>query len=66
MVNYFHETKIFERPIKLSKNMLSPYRNKCRTRMKRKTPEEGHGSTTEAKKKKENNPLEKYYPIIID
>ena len=66
MVNYFNKTKIFERPIKISKNMLSPYRKKGRTRMKRKSPEEGHDNTSENKKQKKNEPIKKYYPIIID
>ena len=68
MVNFFHEIKVYERPIKLTKNMLSPYKNKCRTIAKRKTPEEGHNNTSEKKKKKENtnNPIEKYYSIITD
>ena len=67
MVNYFQEIKIFERPIKLTKNMLSPNKNKFRTTKKRKTPEEGHNNTAKNKKKKENtnNPIEKYYSIII-
>ena len=52
MVNFFHEIKVYERPIKLTKNMLSPYKNKCRTTAKRKTPEEGHNNTSEKKKEK--------------
>ena len=64
MINFFDKTKIFERPIKLTKNMLSPYKNKG----KRKKPEEGHNNTQETKKKKSNtnNQLEKYFPIIIN
>ena len=68
MVYFFHNTKILERPIKLTKNMLPPYKNKCKTRNKRKTPEEGHNNSTQTKKKKPNtnNQIEKYFPIIID
>ena len=68
MVNFFHNIKILGRPLKLNKNMLSPYKKTCKTRYKRKTPEEGHDNSTQNKKKKENtnNQLEKYFPIITD
>ena len=68
MVKFFHNIKIFDRPIKLTKNMLSPYKKKCRTKTKRKTSEEGHNNTIGTKKKSQNrnNQIEKYYPIIID
>ena len=48
--------------------MLSPYKNRCRTRNKRKSPEDNNSTTQETKKKKgnTNNPLDKYYPIIIE
>ena len=38
MVRFIYSTKILERPIKLTKNMLSPYKNRSKTRYKRKTP----------------------------
>ena len=68
MVRFIHSTKILERPIKLTKNMLSPYKNRSKTRYKRKTPEDGHDNSTQTKKKKQDttNQIQKYFPIIID
>ncbi len=68
MVRFIYSTKILEKPIKLTKNMLSPYKNRRKTRYKRKTPEEGHDNSTQTKKKKQNtnNQIKKYFPIITD
>ena len=65
MIKFFHKTKVFERPIKLTKNMLSPHKNRRKATIKRKLPDESDENSPENKKKKYNQ-LEKYYPIIID
>ena len=68
MINFFKNIKILERPIKLTKNMLSPNKNKGRSKNKRKTPEERNNDLLQIKKKKlnTNNQIEKYFPIIIN
>ena len=67
MVNFFNSIKILGRPIKLDKNMLSPYKKGCRT------PKEKHlkkVTTTpqriKRKKENKNSQIDKYYSIIID
>ena len=50
MIKFFNKTKIFERPIKMTKNMLSPHKNTSRAN-KRKSPTEDRDVTPESKKK---------------
>ena len=70
LITFFHNIKIFERPPKLTKNMLSPSRNRCTyiRKNKRKASEEDPKNSHENKRKKQctNNVLEKYNTIMID
>ena len=67
MVTFFHKTKVFKQPPKMTKNMISPRKNKSGIN-KRKSLADDPKNNPESKRKKDNtnNLLEKYYPIIID